>query len=126
MDVFTFERKPIAPFATTHFIYADAWAEFDKLESRRDGNAASWMRRLVEVFIFTVPLGGIVLAKRYIWMIATAWVFLMLLELGYRLRLKNQFLNWRCPHCRTKWPGTKEEKDSACRVCGLRLHQLTP
>jgi hypothetical protein len=126
LSVFSFEHKPIARFEPTQFIYADAWREFDRLESRRERNAASWMRILVEVFLFAViPLGGIVLSRRHVEMIAAAWAFLILIESAYRLRLRSQFVNWQCPRCHTKWPGTRTEKDSSCKTCALRLHQLT-
>lgn len=125
MDVFSFERKPAAPSTTSHFVYADAWAAFDRLEARRARNAASWMRSLLEILLFgVIPLAGIVLSKRHFWMIGIAWALLVLTEVAYKLHLRSRFVNWQCPRCHAEWPGTKKEKDSVCRVCGLRLHQL--
>jgi hypothetical protein len=127
VNVFSFERKPAAPSATPHFIYADAWAAFDRLEATRTRNAASLMRSLLELLLFVViPLAGIVLSKRHLWMIGIAWALLVLTEIAYRLHLRSRFVNWQCPRCHAEWPGTKNEKDPACRSCGLRLHQLAP
>lgn len=107
-----------------HFIYDEAWAEFDKLESKRERNVISVALRSVELSFAVVSLGGMVFLKGYRWEILAVWLFLFLLELGYKWRLRSQFVNWQCPRCRTKWPGTAQEKDSECSVCGLRLHQL--
>jgi hypothetical protein len=126
VEVFSFERKRPTQLNPLHFIYGDAWAEFDRLESRREKNAVSWVQYLVGLFITAViPLSGIVLSKRHVWMIGIAWFFLILLDLGYKLLLRSRFINWQCPRCGTKWPGTAKEKDRACRVCALQLHQLS-
>jgi hypothetical protein len=126
LEVFTFDRRPHASPASTRFIYDDAWAEFDKLESKRERNAVSWARWLAEMSFCLSSFAFAFFLKRYLWAIFAAWSFLFLLELGYRWRLRRQFMNWQCPRCGTKWPGTAQEKESTCNACGLRLHQLEP
>ena len=126
MEVFSFNYRPRVSPAPIHFIYDEAWAEFDKLESKRERNAVSWARWLVEMSFALVSLGSMLFLKRYRLPILAVWLLLLLLETGYRFRLRNQFMNWQCPRCRAKWPGTTQEKESKCSSCGLRLHQLEP
>lgn len=107
-------------------MYDDAWAEFDKLESKRENNLASVTSRLAGILVALASLGSMVFLKRYRWEILIVLLLLLLLEEGYRWRLRNEFVNWQCPRCRSKWPGTAQEKESKCSVCGLLLHQLEP
>ena len=126
MEVLSFNYRPYVSPAPTHFIYEDAWAEFDKLESKHQRNVLSWTRWLVEMSFWLASLGSMVFLKQHRWEILAAWLLLLLLETGYSFRLRHQFVNWQCPRCRTEWPGTKQEKEPKCSSCGLRLHQLEP
>ena len=50
----------------------------------------------------------------------------VIIGLFLKQRASNKFAHWPCPRCHSEWPGTKLEKDPACRACGLRLHQFSP
>jgi hypothetical protein len=59
-------------------------------------------------------------------MILVGFAVVCIGEALYLLALRKRFRHWPCPRCKSEWPGNKKEKDPACRMCGLRLHQLAP
>ena len=83
-----------------------------------------WLRTPVELVLF----GGAGLGLKFLHhnrallMVAVACYAGVLL--AYTRIVKNRFEHWQCPRCHAEWPGTKKEKDSRCRTCGLRLHEL--
>jgi hypothetical protein len=131
MDIFSLEQRPRAissmAGAEPYFPYADAWKEFDQLQKTAQGRGPL---RLV-LWIFELSMSGIGiyglhLAKGSNLMVIAAWGAALSAELLYQFNGRRRFLHWECPRCHSEWPGTKTEKDRACKSCGLRLHQMSP
>jgi hypothetical protein len=59
-------------------------------------------------------------------MIAVGFVAILIAEFSCWFAMRRRFQHWPCPRCNSEWPDYKNGKDSACKVCGLRLHQLAP
>lgn len=131
-DVFSFGRAPISAQPTfdaeAYSPYAAAWKQFDKLQKEAKGHGSvHWVRLAGEALVFNAgALGYRHGLRKNALSIAGAWAGVALLEAFLWFRRRNQFLHWPCPRCHSEWPGTKTTKDPACKVCGLRLHQLTP
>jgi len=131
-DIFSFGRKAISPLPTfdaeAYSPYAAEWKKFDKLQKEAKGRgSAHWVRVAGEAVVFNAgALGFRHGLRKNALSIVAAWGAVLLLEIFLRQHRKNQFLHWPCPRCHSEWPGTKTDKDTVCKVCGLRLHQLTP
>jgi hypothetical protein len=130
--MFSFGRKADATFPTSdiqpYFPYADDWAKFDKLKK---GATTGGPFRLVcsaaDISVFSIGAFGLHhFSKRHGTMILMAWAALVTLDLFVATSARRRFAHWPCPRCQAEWPGTKTEKDRACNVCGLRLHQISP
>lgn len=115
------------PPPLTYSPYEEAWKEFDKLDKAVKGHGRTkWIRTAFDLIL----VGGSGLGLKF-WhqnrdLVMILWASYVGLGLAYMQIMKSRFEHWQCPRCQAEWPGTKEEKDSACRVCGLRLHQLAP
>jgi hypothetical protein len=131
-SIFSFESRPRSTFlqsdSETYSPYAGAWKEFDRLqESVRGGGKLAVVRR---VFAFLITLSGLGIieirhSKGAMYFVLLAFGVILLFEIVYRFTMRNRFLHWPCPRCRSEWPGDKNEKDRACKVYGLRLHQFS-
>ncbi|HEV2297001.1 MAG TPA: hypothetical protein VGR72_00605 [Candidatus Acidoferrales bacterium] len=108
--------------------YAEAWKKFDKLQNRISRRRSAWMHLLVDMLLPVLAGGAysIVLWKGHTAYVITAFVGLVAWVIYKELSDRRRFAEWPCPRCHSVWPGTKTEKESACRACGLRLHQLSP
>jgi hypothetical protein len=131
MDIFSFERTQravsSAAVAEPYFPYAAAWKAFDKLQKTAQGRGP--LRVVLWIFELSmsgVGIYGLHLAKGSKLMVIAAWSTAMSAELLYQFNGRRRFLHWQCPQCHNEWPGTRTEKDQACKACGLRLHQLSP
>ena len=107
--------------------YAQAWKEFDKLQKRAKQQGVGWWLHMFSNLIYPL-LGGGAFGVAF-WKGHKAYVFAVVVGLAILAILKgfsdrHRFAEWPCPRCHSVWSGTKTEKDSACRVCGLRLHQM--
>jgi hypothetical protein len=130
-DIFSSERTPIDRSAPSdvqqYFPYEDNWKEFDKLQktAQRRGplRIVLWV---FELLMSGVGIYGLHLTKGSSLIIIFPWGAAGVAELLYQFSGRRRFLHWECPRCHSEWPGTKTEKDRACKSCGLRLHQLSP
>ena len=106
--------------------YAQAWKEFDKLQKRVGRSRSTWTHLIVDTLLPVLAGGayGIVLWKGHAVYVIAAFLVLAILAVYKGLSDRRSFAEWPCPRCHSVWPGTKTEKDSTCRVCGLRLHQM--
>jgi hypothetical protein len=107
--------------------YADAWNEFDKLQKRaKQGGGAWWIHIVTNLLpLLGGGLFGLAVWKNHKEYVIAAFIGLVLL-MALRARSdQRRFVEWPCPRCHAVWPGSKKEKDPACKVCGLRLHQLS-
>jgi len=80
---------------------------------------------------FTILTGfgsmlGVHFAKKSAMEIVFAFAVLSVITYFHWRKSRDRFLHWPCPRCGAEWPGDKNEKDRACKVCGLRLGQETP
>jgi len=109
--------------------YAEAWKEFDKLKKgasggRGAGGVVEWAVGTAAAFSGMLGIHG---WDKLSHKIAVALLLLsVLLYATVRREQRERFRHWPCPRCHAEWPGTKTEKESRCRVCGLRLHQMAP
>jgi hypothetical protein len=108
--------------------YADAWKEFDRLDKFMHGRGIyRHLRAAFEWLLFGgAGFLGITISKHHGGGIFAVWGMLIVFDLAVGAILKNRFKHWPCPRCHAEWPGTAKQKDPACKMCGLRLHQLTP
>lgn len=131
MEFPLFERErrsvPLAPIAEPFSLYGDAWKKFDKLHRVIQGSGPlGWTYRIFDVVMIGTSLFERHADKRYVPLILTLWVTAYASEFARRQVKRKEFLHWPCPRCHSEWPGSKTEKDSKCKSCGLRLHQLNP
>jgi len=120
--------SPTVSAPPEQLLYADKWKEFDKLQKAVKSHGAPQLARtFFDLMIFGSGLFGVHhYAKKYTLLLFVIWGVLFVVGLLRWPNLKNQFLHWPCPRCHGEWPGTKTEKDPACKACGLRLHQMSP
>jgi hypothetical protein len=131
--IFSFDRQPAANVVLSdtepYLPFAEAWKEFDSLQKTVQGRGRlSIIRHLAEFLFFLTSLGLIEFrpSKGFARVTAVGFGVLMIAELFHWFMIRRRFQHWPCPRCNTEWPGDKNEKDSACRVCGLHFHQLSP
>jgi hypothetical protein len=131
-DIFSFDRRPKSSFTVSsfepYFPYGDAWKEFDKLQKRANGRGPfGFVCSIFEGSLVSTGLfGWHYLSKHHgLSVLAGSGVFLAL-QFAFEPIARKRFVHWPCPRCHSEWPGTKTEKDRACKACGLRLHQLSP
>jgi hypothetical protein len=129
-DIFSFERTPrtisSAAGIEPYFPYATAWKEFDKLQKKAQSNGP--IRIVISVLELLLFGGGLVghhLMNGSEFIIIMCWGAALAVELSYWFGGRRRFLHWECPRCHSEWPGSKTEKDRACKSCGLGLHQLS-
>jgi hypothetical protein len=131
-DIFSFDRKQAASYATSdiapYLPYADTWKKFDKLQLEVKGRGGyRWVRAAFDFLVYTVTVFGLHhFSKNNRLTIVMAGAVLTVFGLLRGKSAKDRFLHWPCPRCHSEWPGDKTDKDPACKVCGLRLHQPTP
>ena len=120
--------SPVVPMPPEQLLYAENWKEFDKLRKAvKSHGAPQLVRTFFDLVLFGSGLFGLHhYAKKYTLLVLMIWGALAVVGLLRWPNLKNRFLHWPCPRCHSEWPGTKTEKDPACKVCGLRLHQMSP
>jgi hypothetical protein len=109
--------------------YAEAWKKFDKLQKDVKRRGGSWWIHLLMGDALPLLGGGafgVALWKNHKPYVVVAVAALILWGIFKAISDRREFAEWRCPRCHSIWPGTKTEKDSRCKVCGLRLHQLAP
>ena len=108
--------------------YAQAWKEFDRLEGRtQEGGIGRWINIAFAIIPYLAGGAfGFALLKHHKGYVIAAFVVLIPWSIFRELSYRRRFAEWPCPRCHSVWPGTKTEKDSSCRVCGLRLHQMAP
>ena len=116
------------PIPPEQLLYADKWKEFDKLQKAVKSHGAPQLARtFFDLMIFGSGLFGVHhYAKKYTLLLFVIWGVLSVVGLLRWPNVKNQFPHWPCPRCHGESPGTKTEKNPACKVCGLRLHQMSP
>jgi len=117
------------PVPETHHYspYAEAWKRFDKLNAAVHGRGPfRWIRGVFELVLFGGAGVGLKFWHNNRLLVSLLWPCYLGFGFAYMQVIKRRFRHWQCPRCHAEWPGTKNEKDSACRVCGLRLHQLAP
>jgi hypothetical protein len=122
------ERPLRIPAPPAYSLYTDAWKEFDRLDKFvHNRGIFSHLRVVFDSLVFGgAGLFGITIGKHYKGDIVAVWVVIVGLELALFAYMKNHFKHWECPRCHAEWPGTSKEKGPSCKMCGLRLHQLTP
>jgi hypothetical protein len=129
--IFTLDR-PIGTSATSlppdQFLpYAKAWKEFDKLENAANrGGMAGWMRWGIDLSLGAVAMFQPYAFKGHKPTLAALWFGASAIAILYSLHAKRRFQHWPCPRCHSEWPGDKTQKDRACKMCGLHLHQMHP
>jgi len=128
-SIFTFERKAKAAFVPApepHYPFADAWKEFDSLQNGVQGRGILGVaRHATGIFLLLLGLIEFHPSTRFKYMIGTVLGAVLIAEISYTLVMRKRFQHWPCPRCHSEWPGHKNEKDSQCRVFGLRLQQLS-
>jgi len=123
LEVFSFNYRPRVSPAPTHFIYHEAWAEFDRIESRRERNALSLTLRFVELSFAVASLGAMVFLKHYRWPILVVWTF----SLGVRPQVVSaKSIRELAMSALSDKVAGNSSGESKCTSCGLRLHQLEP
>jgi hypothetical protein len=131
--IFSFERQPVATSTISdtapYFRFADARKEFDTLQKTvQGGGKLSVVRHFAELLLFLLGAGVVEFhpsngAAR---MIGIGFGAILIAEFFHWFTMRRRFQHWPCPRCNNEWPGNKKEKDHACKVCVLRLHQLSP
>ncbi|HKW87203.1 MAG TPA: hypothetical protein VJN21_00445 [Candidatus Acidoferrales bacterium] len=114
--------------AATREPYAAAWKEFDKLQKRaKQQRGWSWVHIIDNVLpLLAGGAYGLAAWKGHKAYVLAAALGLVVLAVLKGLSDRRRFADWPCPRCHSVWPGTKSEKDSKCKVCGLRLRQMAP
>jgi hypothetical protein len=131
-DIFSFDRKPAAAYATSdiapYLPYADAWKKFDKLQLEVKGRGTfRLIRSAGDIVLYSIGAFSLHRFSKHNWLlILMGWGALVALDLVIATSAKRRFAHWPCPRCHSEWPGNKTDKDRACKVCGLRLHQPYP
>ena len=131
MDIFSFERAARTSSAPSparqYYPYESAWKEFDKLcKTIHDGGPIRFAVSLFELALLSAGTSRLHLREEGKFAILLGGVALSALGLFRWFNRRSRFLYWACPRCHSEWPGGNGEKDRACKVCGLRLHQLSP
>jgi hypothetical protein len=109
--------------------YAEAWKKFHKLQKSVKRRGEGWWIHLVIGNLLPLLGGGafgVALLKSHKLYVIIAVVALIFWGVFKGISDRREFAEWPCPRCHAVWPGTKTEKDPACKVCGLRLHQMSP
>lgn len=107
--------------------YAEAWKEFDRLQtSARGRGVLGSVAVLGDFALGSLGILEVTMDKKTGFAILFGWLSLRLLQVLRQDQLKRRFQHWLCPRCHAEWPGTKTEKENACKMCGLRLHQISP
>jgi hypothetical protein len=110
-----------------YFPYAAACKEFDKLSKRtRGGGPAALILKVIELLALGIGAFSVHLMKGPKLIVFIVWIALTIFAIFQWINGRWRFLHWARPRCQSEWSGTKDEKDRACRVCGLRLHQMSP
>lgn len=124
-DVTAIEGPLSIPPSISHSRFEEAWKEFDRLNNFvHNRGPIKWIRSTFDVVLAIGAASGLKFwhHNRTIVILLAAIYFGGVL--AYTQIMKARFIHWRCPRCHSEWPGTKKEKDSRCRTCGLRLHEL--
>jgi len=105
--------------------YEEAWKEFDKLNAAVHGcGPARWIRSAFDIALLSGAVFGLKFWHEHREVVALVFASYVGFGLAYAQIMKGRFEHWQCPRCHAEWPGTKKEKGSRCRVCGLKLHEL--
>ena len=115
-----------APTTDAQGQYADAWKEFEKLQTYAKGGGAlawvhwgwGWIPGIVSLFDRHIQ------TKRFERALFVAIVALGVFTAVRARWASTQLAHWPCPRCSAEWPGKKLEKDPRCPICGLKLGQL--
>lgn len=132
-DLFTFDRTLRAPSVPLPDQlpgpYAEAWKEFDKLQKAVSGQGPfRWAHWAFDTLAFGSSVLGFHLLKghRPAMAAGVGAIVVASAEIFSYFNRRERFLHWQCPRCHSEWPGTKTQKDTTCKICRLRLHQMTP
>jgi hypothetical protein len=113
--------------ARLYFPYEDAWKEYDKLYAAAQGRGeAGYVSWGLENICFATAALDPYLSKKLKLLLILAWFLTSTLRLLSLYRARRRFPHWSCPRCGSEWPGTRTEKDRACKSCGLHLYQFEP
>lgn len=105
--------------------FEGAWKEFDRLNKFvHNRGAIKWIRSSFDIVLAIGAATGLKLWHQHgplVLLLAAVYVGAVI---AYTQVMKARFIHWQCPRCHSEWPGTKKEKESRCRTCGLRLHEM--
>ncbi len=124
-DVTAIEGPLRIPPPIGHPQFEDAWKEFDRLNNFvHNRGPVKWIRSSFDALLAIGAATGLKLWRQHGPLIAVLVAIYLGLVFAYTQIMKARFIHWQCPRCHSEWPGTKKEKDSRCRTCGLRLHEM--
>jgi hypothetical protein len=122
------EIPEVSPSAEAYSPYGAMWKEFDKLQKAAKNNGLAslthwWAGSIPGILSLFDPHKHARPFERALF----AGALIIGLATVVRARwAASRLAHWRCPRCRSEWPGKKLEKEPRCAICGLKLHQLAP
>lgn len=124
-DVTAIEGPLRIPVSVGRSHYEQAWKEFDRLNKfAHHSGPFKWIRSTFDIVLAAGAASGLKLWHHHRSLVVVLGSACLGLIVVYTQIMKARFIHWQCPRCHSEWPGTKNEKDSRCRTCGLRLHEM--
>lgn len=124
-DITAIEGPTRIPVPVLHSRFEPAWKEYARLDNAAHGRGPiRWVRGVFEALLVGGGGLGLKFGHQHRALVGFLWVASAGIGVAYLQIMKSRFAHWQCPRCQTEWPGTKNEKDSRCSTCGLRLHEL--
>lgn len=124
-DVTAIEGPLRIPTTPVQSRFEEAWKEFDRLNNFvHNRGPIKWIRSSFDALLAIGAATGLKLWHQHGPLVLLLAAVYFGGVLGYAQIMKARFIHWQCPRCHSEWPGTKKEKESCCRTCGLRLHEM--
>lgn len=124
-DVTAIEGPLRIPTTPVQSRFEEAWKEFDRLNNFvHNRGAIKWIRSSLDAVLAIGAASGLKVWHQHRPLVILLAAVYFGAVIVYTQIMKARFIHWRCPRCHSEWPGTKKEKESHCRTCGLRLHEM--
>lgn len=124
-DVTAIEGPLRVPPSVGRSHFEEAWKEFDRLNKFvHNSGPLRWMHTAFDFVLAFGLAAGLKFWHHHRLLVVILGSAALGVIVAYTQIMKARFRHWQCPRCHSEWPGTKNEKDSRCRTCGLRLHQM--
>ncbi|HKS81882.1 MAG TPA: hypothetical protein VJR23_10300 [Candidatus Acidoferrales bacterium] len=133
LSILSLNQTPAARYAANalsvappYLPYSSAWQEFKMLEKANRGQRVNLLHMMTTILTGFGTLFGFHYEKSSRVEFLIGFLALLAFTYFHWRKSRDRFLHWPCPRCGAEWPGDKTQKDSKCKICGLRLYQESP